>query len=101
LAYIDVFATPVEEVVDSTDDRRNKPLEEAGGKTQAQLDFERLYKNFARDWVIERCTTAPEPMRQMLFNEIMEKCAQTDPKIVEMAKIARRKLHQNNTQKMD
>ena len=92
LAYIDVFATPVEEVVDSTDHRRNKPLEEAGGKTQAQLDFERYYKDFIRARIIKMCCVAYNLERQSLLDEIIESCAETDPKIVEMAKAAKIKI---------
>ena len=98
LAYIGVFATPVEKVVDSTDERRNKPLEEAGGKTQAQLDFEAC-KNGMRARTIELASVDMRseeyrPERHTLFDEIIERCAQTDPKIVEMAKAAKAKIEQ-------
>ena len=87
LAYIEVFATPVGEVVDSTDQRRNNPLQQADGKTQAQLDFERYYKKDSmRARIIELCSAARESERQTLFDQVIERCAQTDPKIVEMAK---------------
>lgn len=92
LEYIDIFTIPVEEVVDSTNDRRNTPLEEKDGKTQAQVDFERLYKNACRDRVIELCTW--DKGRPDLLDAIIEKCAQTDPKIVEMAKITKVKIEQ-------
>ena len=98
-AYTDLFALPVEEVVDSTDERRNKPLEEEGGKTQAQLDFERYYKGHLRDRTIELCSAAVESAppglgRYALFGAIINRCAETDPKIVEMAWAAKLKLEQ-------
>lgn len=89
LAYIDVFAIAVEDVVDGTDPRRNEPLESAGGKTQAQLDFERHYKDHMRARTIELCSRPLRPEVNGLLDEIIEKCAQTDPKIVEMAKAAK------------
>jgi hypothetical protein len=92
LAYIDIYAMPVQDVVDSTDKRRNKPLDNQGGKTQTQLDFERFYKDHLRDRLIELCTSGKE--RSDLLDEIIKRCAQTDPKIVEMAKAAKAKIDQ-------
>ena len=87
---IDIYAMPVENVVDSTDDRRNIPLVEQESKTKAQLDFERYYKDMARDRVIDLCTRKhPE-----LLNDIITRCASTDPKIMEMAKEAKVKINQ-------
>lgn len=92
LAYIDMYAMPVQDVVDSTDERRNKPLDNQGGKTRAQLDFERFYKDHTRDRLIEVCTWgkgSPD-----LLDEIINRCAQSDPKIVDMAKTAKAQINQ-------
>jgi tetratricopeptide (TPR) repeat protein len=98
-AYTDIFALPVEEVVDSTDERRNEPLEQEDGKTRAQLDFERYYKDHLRERTIELCSSAvqsapPGLGRYALFGAIINRCAETDPKIVEMAWAAKLKLEQ-------
>jgi HEAT repeat protein len=87
LAYIGVYAMPVEDVVDSTDEKRNKPLDDQGGKTQAQLDFERYYKDHLRGRLIELCTPGKGPSD--LLDVIIKRCARTDPKIVSMAKAAK------------
>lgn len=99
-AYIDLFAFSADELVDSTDPRRNKPLEEADGKTQAQLDFERYYKDNMRARIIELCSATHKSDRDSLLDEIIEKCAQTDPKIVEMAKAAKVRIEMQE-RKMD
>jgi hypothetical protein len=93
LACIDVFATPVEIVVDSTDNRRNKTLEGTNGKTQAQLDFERFYKDHLRKRVIELCSVPPRTESCVLLDKIIERCAETDPKIVEMAQVVKAKIN--------
>jgi len=93
-AYIDLFAFSADELVDSTDPRRNKPLEEADGKTQAQLDFERYYKDNMRARIIELCSATHKSDRDSLLDEIIERCAETDPKIVEMAKVTKVKIEQ-------
>jgi tetratricopeptide (TPR) repeat protein len=92
LAYIDIYAMPVEDVVDSTDERRNKLLDNQGSKTQTQLDFERYYKDHLRDRLIELCTSGKG--RSDLLDEIIKRCAQTDPKIVNMAKTAKAQINQ-------
>jgi tetratricopeptide (TPR) repeat protein len=92
LACIDVFAIPVELVVDSTDNRRNKTLEGANGKTQAQLDFERFYKDHLRKRIIELCSVPHRTTSCVLLDKIIERCAKTDPKIVEMAKAEKAKI---------
>jgi Leucine-rich repeat (LRR) protein/HEAT repeat protein len=95
-AYTDIFALPVEEVVDSTDERRNEPLEKEGGKTQAQLDFERYYKDHLRERTIELCSGTYLPLEvYSLLDEIIDRCAETDPKIVEMANAAKVKVEQH------
>jgi len=91
LTYIDVYAIPTEDVVDSTDEKRNRPIEKRGDKTQAQLDFERYYKDSLRDRVIELCTRGQA--RPDLLNVIIERCARTDPKIFEMAKAAQTQIN--------
>jgi hypothetical protein len=98
LEHLDIFAIPADDVVDSTDEHRNKPLEEADGKTQAQLGFEGC-KNSIRARTIELASVDMRseeyrPERHTLFDEIIERCAQTDPKIVEMAKAAKTKIEQ-------
>jgi hypothetical protein len=90
LTYVDVFAIPAEDVADSTDERRNRPLAEHSGRTQAQLDFERLYKDHSRDRVIELCSQ--QKTRSELLDAIIERCAGTDRKIVEMAKAAKARI---------
>ena len=93
LSYIDIYSIPVEDIIDSTNERRNAPIAEKDGKTQAQLDFERYYYNeMTRERVIELCSRNggnPE-----LFDEIIERCILTDPKLVEMAKDAKAKIAQ-------
>jgi HEAT repeat protein len=95
LAYIDVFAMPVEDVVDSTRERRDIPLDDKGGKTRAQLDFERYLKDLLRDRVIELCTRSTRGTeRSDLLDEIIRRCSKTDSKIVEMARAAKTQIDQ-------
>ena len=95
-AYTDIFAIAVDEVVDSTVERRNIPLKDAGGKSQAQLDFERHYKDHSRARVIELCTSRQEPLRRSLLDTIIQRCSQTDAELVEMAKAARSEAGNRN-----
>ena len=92
LAYVDVCAVPVEDVVDSTDERRNIPLDDQGGKTQAQLDFEQRCKDRLRGRLIE--LSNPGRGRADLLDEIIKRCAQIDPQIVDMAKAAKARINQ-------
>ncbi len=89
---IDMYSMPVEDIIDSTDEKLNIPIAEKGGKTQTQLDFERNYKDMSRDRVIELCLINggnPE-----LLDEIIERCSLTDPKLVEMARAAKASIAQ-------
>lgn len=95
--YTDIFAVPVEEVIDSSDEQRNKPLPEKAGKTQAQSDFEIYYKDHLRGRVIELCSSDAGPELHALLDEIIERCSQTDPNIVEMAKAAKLDIQQRQT----
>lgn len=98
LAGIDLLTVDVKDIVDSTNECRNEPLKDFGGRTQAQLDFEQFYKDAVRDRLIEICTSHARELKnagqydQNLFDEIIERCDQTDPTIVEMAKNAKAKL---------
>lgn len=95
LRYIDIFAVGTEEVIDSTDERRNRPLAQEGGRTQAQLDFERFCKNDEmRERTIELCSAEASGELYVLLDEIIERCSQTDPKIVGMAEAAKAEIEQ-------
>jgi len=87
--YTEVFSVPVDTVVDSSDESRNKPLQEAGGKTQAQLDFEEFIKGPLRNRVIELCLITGEIEPYVLLGQIMTTCELSDPEIDDMAYMAK------------
>jgi hypothetical protein len=111
---VDVFAADVQDVVDSTDERRNKPLDDSGGLTQSQLDFKQSYKSDdSRKRLIKQCTLYMNELKQLRctqhrhvferptpdpeddfnpFDEIIGRCAKTDPELVKMAKEAQAKI---------
>ena len=98
-AYVDLFAIDAKEIIDSTNQERNTPLPDAEGMTQAQVDFQKYYKtDELRKRLIEQCTFYARDLKKSgqnhrePFDEIIRRCANTDPNLVEMAKIAKGKF---------
>lgn len=92
LGYIDIFAIPKKEIMGSTEKRGNTPLDQADGKAQAQLDFEKFFKNHLRVRTIQVCLMCEEIDAYILLGQIIEKCQATDLEIVELAHMAKVEL---------
>lgn len=81
----EVLAVRTADVIDSTDPRRNVPLPDAGGLTQAQSELERCIKLGSRPRVIELCRSLPLFEQIIYLGKIMEACAESDPESVRLA----------------
>ncbi len=97
--YIDIFTIPAEAVVDSTDQSSNKALEEEGGKTQTQVDFERHLRAHLRARIIELCRSRGPTEQRTLLAQILEKCSESDPEIVRQADLALQELTQDGIER--
>jgi tetratricopeptide (TPR) repeat protein len=91
LTWLDVITVPTSEVTDSTDNRRNKPVKTAGGLTQTQINFEKYFKHGLRERIIE--LSEKGETADYLLTQIITRCKNTDPKIVEMAEAALIRVH--------
>jgi tetratricopeptide (TPR) repeat protein len=78
LSLIELFAAPVEQMVDSTH------------RTDVRWVFEQRRTDPLREAVIRFCTQ--DKATYDLLDVIVERCGQTDPKIVQMAKAAKTRI---------
>lgn len=95
--YLDLILTPLSEVIDSTNAKRNIPLETENGLTQAQADFKKYFKDDIRERVVEICKSAEYLEAYALLGLLIEKCADVDPEMASLAVIAKNEFDEKTS----